>query len=40
MKMMIDFPGGAQVLANFGNFTVITDQPPEFSIKTQVLENI
>ena len=27
MEMMIDFPGGAQVDAHFGPFTVHTDQP-------------
>ena len=26
--MTIDFPGGARVDAHFGNFTVMTDQPP------------
>jgi len=28
MEMTIDFPGGARVDAHFGNFTVMTDQPP------------
>ncbi len=28
MEMVIDFPGGAQVDAHFGKFTVHTDQPP------------
>ena len=28
MEMIIDFPGGAQVDAHFGPFTVKTDQPP------------
>lgn len=28
MEMVIDFPGGARVDANFGPFTVKTDQPP------------
>lgn len=28
MEMIIDFPGGAQVDAHFGSFTVKTDQPP------------
>ena len=28
MDMLITFPGGAQVDANFGPFTVHTDQPP------------
>ncbi len=28
MDMIIDFPGGAQVDAHFGTFTVKTDQPP------------
>ncbi|PIE81181.1 MAG: osmotically inducible protein OsmC [Chloroflexi bacterium] len=27
MEMVIDFPGGAQVDAHFGSFTVETDQP-------------
>ncbi len=26
MEMIIDFPGGAQVAAHFGGFTVLTDQ--------------
>jgi ribosomal protein S12 methylthiotransferase accessory factor len=29
MEMVIDFPGGAQVDARFGPFTVPTDQPPQ-----------
>lgn len=29
MEMMITFPGGARVDANFGPFNVITDQPPQ-----------
>jgi putative redox protein len=29
MEMMITFPGGARVDANFGPFTVLTDQPPQ-----------
>lgn len=28
MEMVIDFPGGAQVDAHFGPYTVVTDQPP------------
>jgi putative redox protein len=28
MEMIIDFPGGSRVDANFGSFTVKTDQPP------------
>jgi len=28
MEMIIDFPGGAQVDAHFGSYTVKTDQPP------------
>lgn len=28
MEMLINFPGGARVDANFGPFTVKTDQPP------------
>jgi len=28
MQMIIDFPGGAQVDAHFGPYTVQTDQPP------------
>ena len=31
MEMMIDFPGGSRVEANFGGFTVATDQPPASS---------
>ncbi len=29
MDMLITFPGGAQVDANFGPYTVQTDQPPQ-----------
>ncbi len=29
MEMVIDFPGGAQVDAHFGPYTVPTDQPPQ-----------
>ena len=29
MEMEITFPGGARVDANFGGFTVMTDQPPQ-----------
>jgi ribosomal protein S12 methylthiotransferase accessory factor len=29
MEMMITFPGGARVDANFGPFNVMTDQPPQ-----------
>ena len=28
MEMIVDFPGGARVDAHFGDFTVMTDQPP------------
>jgi ribosomal protein S12 methylthiotransferase accessory factor len=28
MEMEITFPGGARVDANFGSFTLMTDQPP------------
>lgn len=28
MELIIDFPGGAKVDAEFGLFTVMTDQPP------------
>lgn len=28
MEMIVDFPGGARVDAHFGQFTVMTDQPP------------
>ena len=28
MEMIIDFPGGARVDAHFGQYTVMTDQPP------------
>jgi ribosomal protein S12 methylthiotransferase accessory factor len=34
MDMIIDFPGGARVDANFGQFTVSTDQPPIASAPT------
>ena len=34
MEMIIDFPGGAQVDAHFGPFTVKTDQPPQASAPT------
>mgnify|MGYP001827641166 CR=1 FL=1 len=34
MDMTIDFPGGARVDANFGQFTVSTDQPPVASAPT------
>ncbi|MGW8249819.1 MAG: OsmC family protein [Anaerolineales bacterium] len=34
MEMVIDFPGGSQVDAHFGNFTVQTDQPPAASAPT------
>ena len=34
MEMVIDFPGGAQVDAHFGGFTVKTDQPPSASAPT------
>ena len=34
MEMIIDFPGGAQVDAHFGSFTVKTDQPPVASAPT------
>jgi ribosomal protein S12 methylthiotransferase accessory factor len=34
MEMEITFPGGAQVDANFGGFTVKTDQPPMSSAPT------
>ena len=30
MNMVIDFPGGLQVDANFGPYTVSTDQPPPY----------
>jgi len=29
MEMLITFPGGQQVAAQFGGMTVLTDQPPE-----------
>jgi ribosomal protein S12 methylthiotransferase accessory factor len=29
MEMIIDFPGGAQVEAHFGDYTISTDQPPQ-----------
>ena len=28
MEMVVDFPGGARVDAHFGDFTIMTDQPP------------
>jgi putative redox protein len=31
MEMIIDFPGGSRVDAHFGQFTVMTDQPPQAS---------
>ncbi len=34
MEMEITFPGGARVDANFGGFTVKTDQPPMSSAPT------
>ena len=34
MEMEISFPGGARVDANFGGFTVKTDQPPVASAPT------
>jgi ribosomal protein S12 methylthiotransferase accessory factor len=34
MEMVIDFPGGARVDANFGPFTIQTDQPPVASAPT------
>ena len=34
MEMEITFPGGARVDANFGGFTVPTDQPPYSSAPT------
>jgi ribosomal protein S12 methylthiotransferase accessory factor len=34
MEMEITFPGGARVDANFGGFTVRTDQPPAASAPT------
>ena len=34
MEMIIDFPGGSQVDAHFGPFTVETDQPPAASAPT------
>jgi putative redox protein len=34
MEMEITFPGGARVDANFGGFTVKTDQPPVASAPT------
>ncbi len=34
MNMILDFPGGAKVNANFGPFTVPTDQPPYASAPT------
>jgi putative redox protein len=34
MEMVIDFPGGSQVDAHFGSFTIKTDQPPVASAPT------
>lgn len=34
MEMIIDFPGGSRVDAHFGDFTVLTDQPPAASAPT------
>lgn len=34
MEMVIDFPGGARVDAHFGQFTVMTDQPPQATAPT------
>jgi putative redox protein len=34
MEMVIDFPGGSQVDAHFGPFTVKTDQPPASTAPT------
>lgn len=34
MEMMIDFPGGSQVDAHFGPYTVETDQPPAATAPT------
>jgi ribosomal protein S12 methylthiotransferase accessory factor len=34
MEMEITFPGGARVDANFGGFTIATDQPPAASAPT------
>jgi putative redox protein len=34
MEMLINFPGGSRVDAHFGNFTVVTDQPPTSSAPT------
>lgn len=34
MEMVIDFPGGAQVDAHFGEFTVHTDQLPDATAPT------
>ncbi len=34
MEMEITFPGGARVDANFGGFTIKTDQPPVASAPT------
>ncbi len=28
MEMVVDFPGGARVDAHFGQYTIMTDQPP------------
>lgn len=29
MEMIVDFPGGARVDTHFGEYTVMTDQPPQ-----------
>ena len=34
MEMIVDFPGGAQVDAHFGTFTIKTDQPPAATAPT------
>ena len=34
MEMLIDFPGGSRVDAQFGKFTIATDQPPAASAPT------
>jgi len=34
MEMVIDFPGGSRVDAHFGNFSIMTDQPPVASAPT------
>jgi ribosomal protein S12 methylthiotransferase accessory factor len=31
MEILVDFPGGSRVDAHFGDFTVLTDQPPAAS---------